>query len=48
MKCFRISESLRSGREVNKHLRKQYLSCIHNVHNVVGSYFLEGANLLQL
>ena len=48
MECFRISKTLRSGREVNKKLRKQYVCCIHNVHDVVSSYLLEGANLLQV
>jgi len=35
MECFRIPESLRSRREVNKKLRKQYICCIHNVHDLV-------------
>ena len=35
MECFRISKLLRSGREVNKKLRKQYVCCIHNVHDVL-------------
>jgi len=34
MKCFRISKTLRNGREVNKKLRKQYVCCIHNVYDV--------------
>jgi len=48
MECFRIPKNLRSGREVNKKLRKQYVCCIHNVHDIVGSYYFEGANLLQV
>ena len=48
MEFFRIPESLRSGLEVKKKLRKQYACCIDNVHDIVGSYFLEEANLLQV
>jgi len=35
MECFRISKTLRSRREVHKKLRKQYVCCIHNVHDVL-------------
>jgi len=48
MECFRIYKSLRSGREVNKQLRKQYICCVHNVHDAAGSYLLEEAKLLQV
>ena len=48
MECFRIPKNLRSGREVNKKLRKQYVCCIHNVYDVFDSDFLEVANPLQV
>ena len=48
IECLRIPKSSYNDRELNKKLRKQYVHCIQNVHDVVDSDFLEGANLLQV
>jgi len=45
---FIILKNLCSNREVNKKLKKQHVCCVDNVYDVVDSYFLEAAYLLQV